>query len=141
MWDRFTEIILAKEHQMHEHKYFQNCGNFVWAYTKVNYAGNEFWEFMETVFQTELEKLKVDGFRDEEQGMTVLSTLCYALRDNKGYNLSDNFWSTFNNALRAQLRQRKNNDSLPHAKDQNEIIKGAIEVNKNLDDSLIGLLK
>ena len=72
----------------------------MWAFTKVNYTGAEFWQFMEGVFQTELEKLKVGGWQDEEAGMTVLSTLCYALRDNKGYELSDSFWTEFNTGLR-----------------------------------------
>ena len=62
---------------------------------------------MEQVFSTELEKLKVDGWKDEEKAMTVLSTLCYALKDNKGYDLSDRFWASFNDALRIQLRARK----------------------------------
>ena len=141
MWDRFTEVILAKENQMPEHKYFQNCGNFVWAFTKVNYTGTEFWEFMESVFQTELEKLKVGEWQDEEKGMTVLSTLCYALRDNKGYEISDRFWTEFNSGLRTQLRKRKISSDLPHTREQLEIIRGAIEANKNLDDSLLGFLK
>ena len=72
--------------------------------------------------------------------MTVFSTLCYALKDNKGYEISDRFWTEFNSGLRNQLRQRQNSNDLPHTKEQLEIIKEAIETNKNLDDSLIGFL-
>ena len=78
MWEHFAKIVLTKEHQMPASKYFQNCADFAWAFSKVNYIGDDFWKFIEEVFQTELEKLKVEGY-PTEQGMTTLSTICYAI--------------------------------------------------------------
>ena len=75
--------------------------------------------------------------------MSTLSTICYGVCENKGYILSDKFWSKLNVALRNQLQQRTKHDisALTHKKEQLEIIEGAIEANKNLDDSLLSLLK
>ena len=93
------------------------------------------------MLQTELEKMRISGQKND-QSLSILTTMCYGLRDSNGRNLSNIFWSTLNESLKHHLRvSREERAALPAKKEQLEVIKDAIQANNNLDDSLLDLLK
>ena len=82
LWDNLSSVILAKEHQIPENKYLQHISDFAWAMSKVSYKQMDFWVFVEQVFQTELEKLKVkDDPAAVRAGFQTMTLMCHALGD------------------------------------------------------------
>lgn len=95
MWQTFARIAVQKEHEVEQREYFKNYANLSWAMSKVSYEGQEFWQFIERLYMTELEKTKL---KDQPRELTasVLATMCFALKDCQPHNFTDDFWHELN---------------------------------------------
>ena len=57
--------------------------------SKVSYKSMDFWVFVEQVYSTELEKLKLkDDPAAVRAGFQTMASICYALRDVEGTEIS-----------------------------------------------------
>ena len=58
MWHRFAQVAVEREFEVEDKDYFKSFANLAWSMSKVSYDGQAFWNFIERLFSTELEKIK-----------------------------------------------------------------------------------
>ena len=146
MWQTFARIAVEKEYEVEAKEYFRNYANLAWAMAKIGLSDEPFWTFIERLFATELERTKL-AEQSREFKSSVLVTICFALKDCKAHNFSDDFWNELNSQLRLFLQQRIEQAARLHSKgdtlDETEslsMIRTAVESNTRLDDSLLNML-
>lgn len=105
MWDRFAKLAVEREYEVEGREYFRNFANLSWSMTKVSYGGSDFWQFIENLYLTEIEKTKQKE-QSREMTASVLATICFALKDSQPHNFTDSFWHELNKALRHYLHSR-----------------------------------
>jgi len=59
MWKTFARIAVEKEYEVEEREYFKSYANLSWAMSKVSFEGQEFWQFIERLYKTEIERTKL----------------------------------------------------------------------------------
>ena len=109
---------------------------------KVGYSGLQFWAFIEKLYLTELEKTKLRQ-TPPEMSSAILATVCFALKDGKADDFSDDFWRELNTVLRTFLRDQSQvppGEKRVPDEETRSMIKIAIESNERLDDSLLRLV-
>jgi len=108
---------------------------------KAGHTGSQFWCFVENLFQTELDKLKLPG-QTQQQKASVLATICLALKDTQTHLFTDDFWKLLNSSLRQYASDRKKNKEIGfNDSEPVSVIKLAVSANHMLDDSLLNVLQ
>lgn len=92
MWSAFAQIAVKDEWAVPQKEYFKSYANLSWAMTKVGYTGAEFWDFIEKLFFTELERSRMPN-QPFELKSSVFATICFSLKDCPASNFSDSFWA------------------------------------------------
>lgn len=95
MWKTFARIAVEKEYEVEEREYFKSYANLSWAMSKVSFEGQEFWQFIERLYKTEIERTKLKE-QPRELTASVLATMCFALKDCQPHNFTEDFWHELN---------------------------------------------
>ena len=88
----------------------------------------------------------------KEARASIITTICFSLKDCDNQNFSDAFWVQLNKALRVYLREKQNAGQQPMNfntttqekqldPERISMIRLAIETNARLDDSLLQLTR
>ena len=105
MWDTFAKIAVEREYEVEGKEYFKNYANLAFSMSKIGYEGQTFWSFIERLFATELERTQVSELPRELKA-SIITTICFSVKDCQSHDFSDEFWQQLNGVLRTYLRER-----------------------------------
>ena len=111
---------------------------------KAGYEGATFWAFIEKLFITELERMKVQN-QSNEMKSAVLATICFAIKDSKQPIFSNDFWSKLNDSIATYLKNKsqKSSEAAADSVDESDetlvMLRMAVETNRRLEYSLLNL--